>query len=161
FGHNWREGTRPGGDAGKGWIPPSDTDVLRERIDGIDRDPNSPTFLRPTKGSPLATGGAGNEDPTLPRYVGALPPEGEYPWDWDRTWRMPPDAQLLTVSKDEGDGGKYRTINDALKDARPWATVRVLDDGAYREQLLLNRAGALTGVTLEAVRGAVLEVRST
>jgi hypothetical protein len=32
-----------------------------------------PSFLRPAKDSPLATGGAGGD---LPSYVGAVPPEG-------------------------------------------------------------------------------------
>lgn len=154
FSHNWRESTA--GRAGVGRVPPSPTDVARDRIDGLDTDTKSPTFLRPAKGSPLATDGAGKDDPTLPRYVGALPPEGEYPWDWDRTWRMPADAQLLTVSKDEKDGGAYRTITDALNDARPWATVRVLDDADYSEALVISHPDRLTGLTLEAPRGAVL-----
>jgi hypothetical protein len=85
FANNWREGivAKPS----KGWIPPSAKDVMTEKIDGLDRDPKSPTFLRPAKESPLATQGAGNEDPTLPRYIGALPPAGVEPWDWNRVWR--------------------------------------------------------------------------
>jgi hypothetical protein len=86
FGHNWREGKAPASDAG-GWVPPGPKDVMKEKIDGINRDPKSPDFLRPAKNSPLATAGAGNEDPSLPRYVGALPPAGTEPWDWDRTWQ--------------------------------------------------------------------------
>jgi len=31
-----------------------------------------------------ATGGAGGD---LPTYVGAVPPEGVEPWDWDKTWK--------------------------------------------------------------------------
>ncbi len=26
-------------------------------------------------------------DPSLPAYVGAVPPEGVEPWDWDKTWK--------------------------------------------------------------------------
>jgi hypothetical protein len=48
---------------------------------------DQPERLCPVKGSSLAADGAGKEDPLLPPYVGALPPEGVEPWDWDRTWR--------------------------------------------------------------------------
>jgi nitrous oxidase accessory protein NosD len=157
FDHNWREGVPPGGIWTKGWIAPGPKDVRRDKIDGIDRNPNSLDFLRPAKDSPLAAQGAGNEDPTLPRYIGAVPPEGMEPWDWERAWRMPKDAQLLTVSQDETGGGKYRSIGDALKDAKPWATIRVLDDGVYREGLVLNRPKMQEGITLEAFRAATLE----
>ena len=71
----------------KAWVPPGPKDVLKDKIDGVNRDPKSPEFLRPAKDSPLATAGAGNEDPALPSYIGALPPHGAEPWDWDRTWR--------------------------------------------------------------------------
>jgi hypothetical protein len=90
-GHNWREGKAPSDEAAnaKGWVPPDDKsgDVLAEKIDDINRDPKSPDFLRPGAKSPLATAGAGQEDPSLPAYVGALPPEGTPAWNWDRTWR--------------------------------------------------------------------------
>ena len=55
--------------------------------EGIDRDPKSPTYLRPSPDSPVATAGAGRYDPALPKYVGALPPKA---WDWDRTWESLP-----------------------------------------------------------------------
>jgi nitrous oxidase accessory protein NosD len=157
FSHNWREAQPPTGKSikDKGWIPPRPGDTLSERIDRVNRDPKSPDFLRPAKDSPLATEGAGNEDPSLPRYVGALPPEGAEPWDWDRAWRMPKDAQLLTVSNVAGGDGKYRTISDALKDARPWATVRVLDNAEYGETLLLDRKEQ-EGICVDALRGATL-----
>jgi hypothetical protein len=87
FGHNWREAARPTAPAAKAWIPPGVNDVLRDRIDGVNRDPKSPAFLRPAPDSLLATGGAGKEDPSLPLYVGAVPPEEVPPWDWERTWR--------------------------------------------------------------------------
>src|SRR6185436_19005458 len=109
-------------------------DVLRPTIEGVERNPaNLDTFLRPAKGSPLATSGAGQSDPSLPSYVGALPPEGVEPWDWERTWRMPKEAKLLTVSQRPDKGGKYRTIGEALKDATPWATLRILDAATYEE----------------------------
>jgi hypothetical protein len=88
--HNWREAEKPRGTsiADRGWIPPGEDDVLRGRIVGVNRDPDNPAdFLRPQKGSPLATKGAGQTDPALPSYIGALPPEGVEPWDWERTWQ--------------------------------------------------------------------------
>jgi hypothetical protein len=157
--HNWREGKD--WKAEKGWIPPDAKkgDVLAAKIEDVNRDPKSATFLRPEAKSPLATAGAGNEDPSLPRYVGALPPEGTEPWDWDRAWRMPKDAQLLTVSKESG-GGKYRAINEALKDAKPWATVRVLDAASYAEGIDLTDRKKYEGLTLEATNGAALQLAS-
>ncbi len=115
-----------------------------------------PISCVPDQDSPLAADGAGNEDPSLPRYVGALPPEGTEPWDWDRAWRMPKDAQLLTVSKEAGDGGRYRTIGEALKDAKPWATIRVLDGGTYEETIALDQKEQHEGIALEAPRRAAL-----
>src|SRR5262249_28079866 len=106
--------------------------------------------------SPLATEGAGLTDPSLPSYVGALPPEGVESWDWDRTWRMPVDAKVLTVSKDAKDGGQYRTIGEALAAAKPWATIRVLDDAVYAEALVLRDRVKGEGITLESQRGATL-----
>jgi serine/threonine protein kinase len=160
FSHNWREVREPqtGTPEAHGWIPPGPRDVRRDRFEGVNRDPKSPEFLRPAKDSPLANSGAGKEDPSLPLYVGALPPPGVKAWDWDRTWRMPRDAQLLTVSKDAKDGGKYRNINDALKDAKPWATIRVLDDATYTESVRLDDPKKQTGLTLEAPRAATLEL---
>jgi hypothetical protein len=88
FSHNWRETRRPapGGKAALLWIPPS-KDHLQVPIDAGSRQLGQLNFLRPPKGSPLATGGAGTEDPALPPFVGAVPPEGVQPWDWDRTWK--------------------------------------------------------------------------
>ncbi len=134
IGHNGRD---PAAKPSKGRVPAAPTDV-------------------PAAGAALATKGAGAVDPSLPWYVGAVPPPGTPAWDWDRAFRMPADAQLLTVSQKPEGGGKYRTINDALKDAKPWTTVRVLDDAVYPERVALNRVDAHAGVTLEAVRGAVL-----
>jgi hypothetical protein len=158
FGHNWREGRRPTGAVAKAWAAPDPKkgDVFQEKIEGVNRGPKSPDFLRPDPKSPLATEGAGVTDPSLPRYVGALPPQGTPAWDWDRIWRLPKDAQLLTVSKEEKGGGKYRTINDALKDANPWATVRVLDDADYPEVVTLGNKTRHEGVWLDAPRRATL-----
>jgi serine/threonine protein kinase len=164
FDHNWREGHEPTGASAKAWIPPDPNkgDVLKETIDGVvNRDPKSPGFLRPDKDAALAAAGAGNEDPSLPRYVGALPPEGTDLWDWDRAWRMPKDAQLLTVSREEKGGGKYRTINAALQDAKPWATIRVLDAATYPEAISLTDRKKYEGLTLEAVSGAKLHLAGT
>jgi hypothetical protein len=101
FSHNWREGGAPGPreELRRAWIPPSSTDVLRERIALLSTDPQDPHFLQPAKDSPLATGGAGGD---LPAYVGAVPPEGVAPWDWDKTWK----ARVRTFAQKEGKHGK-------------------------------------------------------
>jgi serine/threonine protein kinase len=158
--HNWREVKLPaeGTDERKSWVPPDlkKGDMRLDEIKGIDRDPKSSDYLRPARKSPLASAGAGKEDPSLPPYVGALPPEGVDPWDWDRSRKMPKDAPLLTVSKESSGGGKYRSITEALKDTRPWATIRVLDSGTYEEAIVLNDRKKHEGLTLEAVKGATL-----
>jgi serine/threonine protein kinase len=83
--HNWRE-LRSLGDK---TLEEEDRillgqDVRRKEIAGIARDPkDAGNFLRPAKDSPLAGGGAGGD---LPTYVGAVPPEGVEPWDWQKTW---------------------------------------------------------------------------
>jgi nitrous oxidase accessory protein NosD len=157
FDHNWREVKLPlKPDNADGWIRPGKQDMRQDEIAGVNRDTQSPDFLRPDKDSRLATEGAGKEDPSLPSYIGAVPPEGVMQWDWDRTWRMPKGAQLLTVSKEPGDGGTYRTINDALKEAKPWATIRVLDKQDYAERLTLDDKSRYEGLCLEAVQGAAL-----
>src|SRR5262249_38100895 len=87
---NWREvslSVRDDPDLGKAWIPPGPKDVRQDRIEGIDRDPKSPGFLPPDPQSPLASQGRRPDALPLPRYVGALPPAGAEPWDWDRTWQ--------------------------------------------------------------------------
>ena len=84
--HNWRE-VRPPGEKtpeAKTWVPPGPQDVRKEQIVGVARDPaDARNFLRPAKGSLLATAGAGGD---LPTYVGAVPPQGVERWDWDKTW---------------------------------------------------------------------------
>jgi hypothetical protein len=89
--HNWREVKPPaeGTDDRKAWVPPDPKkgDVRLDEIKDINRGPKSPDYLRPDRKALLATAGAGKEDPSLPSYVGALPPKGIDPWDWDRTWR--------------------------------------------------------------------------
>ncbi len=63
-------------------------------IEVLSRKPGNSNFLRPAKDSPLALGGAGGQKAAasasgapLPAYVGAVPPEGVEPWDWDKTWK--------------------------------------------------------------------------
>ena len=161
FDHNWRETRIPEGESveAKGWIPPSVDDVRREEIKDVRRDRKDPaTFLRPEKDSGLATKGAGVSDPSLPSYVGALPPPGVEPWDWNRTWLAPPPGKLITVSKDPKDGGEYRTLQDALAAATPWTTIRVLDAETYDGPLELNDPEKHTGVVLESHKRAVIRL---
>jgi hypothetical protein len=164
--HNWREGKAPvGADPfSLGWVPRAREDVLQEQIRGVGRDPEKAAdFLRPEKGSELATKGAGQTDPWLPSYVGALPPEDVEPWDWGRVWMAtaPGRHLLLTVSKKEEAGGKFRTINDALRspELKPWATIRVLDEATYPEAILLDDPTAHKGIALEAPKRAILQMR--
>src|SRR5262249_33152416 len=83
--HNWRQVHVPvaGTPEAKEWIP-SAKDTVVEKLPVIALDSMHPDFFRPVKDSPLATGGAGGD---LPTYVGAIPPEGVEPWDWDKTWK--------------------------------------------------------------------------
>jgi serine/threonine protein kinase/nitrous oxidase accessory protein NosD len=101
FAHNWREGKMPGpkDEQRRAWIPPTSTDVLRERIALLSTDPLDPDFLRPAKDSPLATAGVGGG---LPKYVGAIPPEGVEPWDWNQTWK----AQTRALEQKKRKTGK-------------------------------------------------------
>jgi serine/threonine protein kinase/nitrous oxidase accessory protein NosD len=161
---NWREGQPPTGTttADKGWAPPGALDTLKEKIDGVGRDPaKADDFLRPEAKSPLASQGAGVVDPSLPRYVGALPPRGAPAWDWDRTWLAPPPGKLLTVSKDPRDKADFDRLGKALAAAEPWATLRVLDAAVYREPLAIDQPAKQTGLQLEAVRGATLQMPTT
>jgi hypothetical protein len=88
FSHNWREvdPVRAKAEAPDRWIPLSPTDHPPPANAVLSLKPDDPDFLRPPKGSPLAAGGAGVSDIPLPAYVGAVPPEGVEPWDWQKTW---------------------------------------------------------------------------
>jgi hypothetical protein len=86
FSHNWRE-IDPMLAAARlptMWIPLCPNDHAQVPIEVLSRTVGDSNFLRPAKDSPLATGGAGG---SLPAYVGAVPPEGVPPWDWDKTWQ--------------------------------------------------------------------------
>jgi hypothetical protein len=161
FGHNWREGHAPTGGNAKAWAAPDPKkgDVFREKIDGVNTDPKSPDFLRPDPKALLATQGAGVTDPSLPRYVGALPPKGTPAWDWDRAWLAPPRGKLITVSKDANDKADFDTLGKALAAVtKPWTTIRVLDADTYSEALTIADAEKQTGLTLEAMKKATLLV---
>ncbi len=152
IGHNVREGSPR---SERAWVPFATSDLRLERVAGIDTDRKDPvTFLRLGASGELTGKGDGLVDPSLPTYVGAVPPDGVGPWDWDRTAHMPATAQLLTVSQKEEGGGTYRSINAAVKEAKRWATIRVLDAETYSERVVLEYAEHFEGVSLEAVRGA-------
>jgi serine/threonine protein kinase len=156
LGQNWREVGRPNSaDAtARAWIPPSATDVIKDRIDVLSRDPAHTDFLRPGNDSPLATGGAGGN---LPSYIGAVAPEAVAPWDWQWTW----DAhvgKLLTVSKHSKDGGRFRTLGAALQAVSPGMTIRVVDQATYSETVEISDAAKHEGIVLEAPEGATLEM---
>ena len=161
FGFNWHEAVRPDPNSpelGLAVAPISD-DHYEPGIKVRSRDPDDPSFLRPPKDCPLATGGIGARpkasDPPLPAYVGAVPPEGVEPWDWDKTWKaMVDDPRVPTVLKRPADKARFNTIAAALDAAEEGMTVRVLDDAVYEEFLwITTRHG---GVTLEAAGNATV-----
>jgi hypothetical protein len=156
FSHNWRE-IDPKKVAIRlpGWLPRCPDDHLVTPIKILSRKPGDPDFLRPPKDSPLAKGGAGVNDISLPAYVGAVPPEGVQPWDWQKTWDIQ-CRRLLTVSKDPAAGGHFRTITEALDKVEPEMTIRVLDDAVYEEFLQVNRPEQHRGVILEAAGNAAI-----
>ncbi len=84
FSHNWRDlATVLQGEI----TPLADKDHKLEGNELVSLTPGNKHFLQPKKDSPLATGGAGPDDPDLPPYVGAIPPEGINAWDWEKTWK--------------------------------------------------------------------------
>jgi hypothetical protein len=97
--HNFRKTRRtsPGSPESWEWIGASG-DQLLDRLPLLSLEPAHPGFLRPEKGSALATGGVGGD---LPGYVGAVPPEGVEPWDWQKTWQ----ARARTAAQQKSKGG--------------------------------------------------------
>lgn len=85
---NWRQVRRPSPDSpeAKEWLD-SDRDKVIDKLPLVSADPKSAKFLHPEADSPLAGEGAGKHDPTLPAYIGALPPTSVAAWDWEKTWR--------------------------------------------------------------------------
>jgi nitrous oxidase accessory protein NosD len=152
FDHNWRD--LAGAKVYK-VMPLAPEDRQLEGQEFVSQAAGNPGFLRPKTDSPLAREGAGRSDPFLPAYVGAVPPEGVEPWNWQWTW----DGQvhrLLTVSKEARTGGRFRTLGDALKQVKPDMTVRVLDAETYSEPLRLDQPEQHRGLTLEAPNRATL-----
>src|SRR5436305_1732227 len=52
------------------------------------------------------------------------------------------------------------SVRGALKDARPWATIRVLDAETYAESLTMDQKVDHRGITLEAPKHATLAAPS-
>ena len=80
--HNWREVSADTGAEDR--IAASGDNVV-ERIELLSRDPENSSFLRPVADSRLVSAGLGGD---LPYYVGAVPPSGVEPWDWEKTWDL-------------------------------------------------------------------------
>jgi serine/threonine protein kinase len=157
--NNWRE-FDPETESLTGRIPPAESDVQREEIEMLSRDAASPDFLRPPADSPLATAGVGYG--ALPAYVGAVPPEGMEPWNWDSVYAetgsdadrlFDIEAGVVTVS--QSGQSQLETIGDALSHVQPGETIRVLDDAVYDESLVVQ-GSKYQDVTLEGVGGATL-----
>jgi hypothetical protein len=85
FANNRRDysGLRP---LGRFPLAPGDNRLI-DKPRFVSRDPKDPGFMCPAPREKWALEGAGQLDPTLPRYVGAVPPRGVEPWDWNITWR--------------------------------------------------------------------------
>jgi nitrous oxidase accessory protein NosD len=144
FGHNARDYT--------GNVPSAPSDLALD-VGSINwRNSHRDDWLRPPKDSPLATQGAGRDDPSLPTYVGAVTPKNVTTWNWDKTWQM--RSGLLTVSKDGR--APFETIKEALSAARPGMTVRILDDATYDETLLIDQPQRQRGIVLESPRHATV-----
>jgi hypothetical protein len=98
--NNWRRGRRPAKESEEAQQlldSPRDTFVDQMPLESLTS--SQANFLRPAKDSPLAKGGAGGD---LPSYVGAVPPEGAQPWDWQKTW----DARARKLGQQEDKTGK-------------------------------------------------------
>ncbi len=153
--NNWRKGRRPvKGTPDAEQLADSPADTFTDKLPLESLNSSDANFLRPAKDSPLTNAGKGDD---LPAYVGALPPEGTKPWDWQWTW----DAhiqKLITVSLKPNDGGRFRTIAAALAVVSPNMTIRVLDGETYSESLRLDRPELHKGVRLVAVKNATLAI---
>ncbi len=101
FGDNWRALS---GSLADRAIPKAREDKIIPSGFSLSRDTKAADFLRPAADSPLATGRAGRDDPSLPIYVGAVPPKGTPVWDWDKTWRW--RVKRAAIPKVETDSAK-------------------------------------------------------
>ncbi len=104
----------------------------------------------PEGSEPLARNGQGKQPEEKPKE--AKKPE-ENPKE---AKKLPKDPHVLTVSQDPREGGKFRSIKEALDQIKPGMTIRVLDQAIYKETLILNRAPFQKDITLEALQGATL-----
>ena len=91
-----------------------------------------------------------------------MPPEGVEPWDWDKTWKAlvgkrVADPEVITVSKHPADKARFGTINEALDQAKPGQTIRVLDDSTYEEWIEIRPQHVR--ITLESTNNATLRTR--
>jgi serine/threonine protein kinase len=65
---------------------------------------------------------------------------------------VPKFIRVLTVSKEDANSD-FRTVAEALKDVQPGDTIRVTDDGEYKENLLIQ---GKQDITIESPQGAHL-----
>jgi serine/threonine protein kinase len=151
--HNMRQVRAPLPDSpeAKTWIPGT-KDTVVDKLPLLTLDSKHEDFFRPIKDKALAKGGAGGD---LPTYVGAVPPAGVGPWNWQWTWDAVVEKRL-TVSKDPKTGGRFRTIAAALRVVKPKMTIRVLDAEKYPEPLVIDDAKSHEGLVLEAPQHATL-----
>ena len=102
FAQNWRDMS---GSIEAVMLPLATGNFRLDKVELVSRDRLHPDFLRPKPDSPLARDSAGKTDPSLPTYVGAVPPKGVATWDWDKTWkaRVPKRAKEVGPSAKQED----------------------------------------------------------
>jgi hypothetical protein len=97
--HNWRQVRAPAADSpeAKTWLA-NVQDKVVDKLPLLTLDPKHADFFR-IKDTASAKAGAGGD---LPTYVGAVPPAGAEPWDWQKTW----DARMRKSPEKKGKTGK-------------------------------------------------------
>jgi predicted Ser/Thr protein kinase len=68
----------------------------------------------------------------------------------------PVEPNVLTVA--QNGSGQFQTIREALDRVQPAMTIRVLDDGSYSEELLIDDPQRQSGVRVEAPQRATLKL---
>lgn len=100
------------------WIPPAEDDLAAVSSDGFHLDRNDlDNLLRPKTSlvPPATESNAG--DPPLPDYIGALPPPGFEPFDWNKTWEAWNDVPFF-VDADGDSAPRAVTGGDQGNDAK-------------------------------------------
>jgi hypothetical protein len=68
----------------------------------------------------------------------------------------PAETAVKTLTVAQSAAAEYRSLNEALREARPGDTVSVQDDAVYKETILIRDPDKHRGITVESRRGAVI-----